>query len=206
MNKIKAVLFDYDGVMTLDKSGSDSVCNFISAKMGIDKTFFKNEYRKFNNDLSDGKITHIDIWEKLCENTGKQIPLSVLYDSFINTPIDVKMHDFVLKIKNQNIITGLITDNKADRIDYIDKKHDLGKYYDIIAVSGKLGYGKYCDKIFLYVLEKLNVKPEECIFIDNQENNLIIPDKLGFNTLYYDDETRDLCKLKNEIENLGISL
>ena len=206
MKKIKAILFDFDGVMTIDKTGTESVCNYISKHTGIDKSIFESEYRKYNNDLSDGKITHLDIWEQLCIKINENIPISVLYDSFENTQIDKEMHDFVLSIKNLNYKTGLITDNKADRIKYINNKHDLKRYFDVIAVSGELGYGKYSEKIFLYALEKLDIDPEESIFIDNQEKNLIIPEKLGIKTIYFDVKERDMSLLKNKIEKYGVKI
>ena len=204
MVNIKAILFDYDGVMTIDKNGTESICNYISKEMGIEKSLFENEYRKYNKDLSYGKIIHTEIWESICNNIGVNIPIKVLYDSFINTPIDNEMHKIVSNIKCQNIKTGLITDNKADRLNYINEKYGLNKIFDIMAISGELGYGKETEKIFEYTLEKLNIKPEESIFIDNQERNLIIPNKMGIKIIYFNDKERDINKLKKEIEKYGI--
>ena len=203
MENIKAVLFDYDGVMTLDKTGTESICNYISKVIGIDKTIFEDEYRKYNNDLLFGKLTS-EILEQLCSNIGKKIPIMVLYDSYKNTPINTEMHELVLKIKNKSIKTGLITDNKADRIDCINEVFNLDKYFDIISVSGKLGYGKESDKVFIKTLEELSVKPEESIFIDNHENNLIIPNKMGIKTIYFNDKENDMNKLINQIREYGI--
>jgi putative hydrolase of the HAD superfamily len=194
MDNIKAILFDYDGVMTLDKTGTETICNYISNTLGIDKSIFEKEYRKYNKDLLYGKPTS-EIWEELCKNINKNIPLSILYDSYKNTPINMEMHELVLKIKDKNIKTGLITDNKADRIDHINKIFNLDKYFDIISVSGKLGYGKESDKIFIKTLEELKIKPEESIFIDNHENNLIIPKKMRIKKIYFNDEEKDMAKL-----------
>jgi putative hydrolase of the HAD superfamily len=203
MENIKAILFDYDGVMTLDKTGTESICNYISKTTGIDKNIFENEYRKYNKDLLYGKPTS-EIWEQLCSNIGKNIPIMILYDSYKNTPINKEMHELVLKIKTKNLKTGLITDNKADRIDYINEIFDLDKYFDVISVSGKLGYGKESNKVFIKTLEDLSLKPEESIFIDNHENNLIIPKSMRIKTIYYNDEENNINKLINEIREYGV--
>jgi len=205
MDNIKAILFDYDGVMTIDKTGTESICNYISNTIGIDKSIFEKEYRKYNKDLLYGKPTS-EIWEELCKSINKNIPLSILYDSYKNTPINMEMHELVLKIKDKNIKTGLITDNKADRIDYINKIFNLDKYFDIISVSGKLGYGKESDKIFIKTLEELKIKPEESIFIDNHESNLIIPKKMGIKTIYFNDEEKDMAKLIYKIREYGVEM
>jgi len=205
MDNIKAILFDYDGVMTIDKTGTESICNYISNTIGIDKSIFEKEYRKYNKDLLYGKPTS-EIWEELCKNINNNIPLSILYDSYKNTPINMEMHELVLKIKDKNIKTGLITDNKADRIDYINKIFNLDKYFDIISVSGKLGYGKESDKIFIKTLEELKIKPEKSIFIDNHESNLIIPKKMGIKTIYFNDEEKDMAKLIHKIREYGVEM
>ena len=206
MNTIKAIFFDYDGVMTLDKTGTQSICNFISKNYYIDKNIFEKEYRKYNLDLSYGKTTHEKIWNELCLNLNENIPISVLYDSFVNTPIDPEMHELVKNIRKNNIKTGLITDNKADRIKTISEKYELDKIFDVIKVSAEIGSGKENEKIFVMALAETKCKSNECLFIDNQEKNLMVPKNLGINTIFFDDEKRDMDKLKTEIEKYGIMI
>jgi putative hydrolase of the HAD superfamily len=50
----------------------------------------------------------------------------------------------------------------------------------------------------------MNVNSNECIFIDNNEKNLIIPKSMGINTIYYDDKKRDIEKIKKELKKYGI--
>jgi len=206
MNRIKAIFFDFDGVMTIDKTGTQSICNYISKNCNIDKDTFEKEYRKYNNDLLYGITTHKKIWNKICQDLNENIPISFLYDSFENTPINNEMHNFVKIIKRQNLKTALITDNKIDRINIIKEKYKLNKIFDIIIVSAEVGFGKDKKEIFQIVLDKINVKSDECIFIDNQEKNLIVPKNMGINTIFFDDEKRDMEKLKNEIKKYGINV
>jgi len=206
MNKIKAIFFDYDGVMTKDKTGTQSICKYISENYNIDKNIFENEYRKYNNDLLYGITTHEKIWNKICQNLNENIPISILYDSFENTPINNEMHDFVKIIKRKNIKTALITDNKMDRIKIITEKYKLNKIFDIIIVSAEIGFGKDNEKIFKIILDKLSIKSNECIFIDNQEKNLIIPKNIGINTIFFDTENNNIEKLKNEIKKYNINI
>jgi putative hydrolase of the HAD superfamily len=206
MNNIKAIFFDYDGVMTIDRTGTQSICNYVSTKCCIDKNIFEKEYRKYNNDLLYGKTTHEKIWDNICQNLNKEMPISILYDSFENTPINIEMHNFVKMVKRQNLKTALITDNKMDRIKIITEKYELNKIFDVIIVSSEIGFGKDNNKIFEIVLDKIGIKPNECIFIDNQKKNLIIPQEMGINTIFFDDDKKDLETLKNEIKKYGINI
>ena len=206
MEQIKAILFDFDGVMTYDKTGIESICKYISGYMNIDKDIFENEYRKFIGDLIFGKTTHEQIWDRLCCDLNMNIPIAFLYHSFNQTPIDRDMYDLVLKLKNQGFKTGLISGNFADRMDYIKHKFELDKHFDIFAISGSLGYGKESEKIYLWTLEQLGIKPEETIFIDNQDKNLLIPRKLGMHVIYFCDEKRDWHRLASNMEKFGIAI
>lgn len=203
---IRAILFDFDGVLTTDATGSRSICNYICKKTGLDIEIFKKEYYKYNDDLLYGKINHEDIWGKLCKELNFKIDINILYESFINTPIDVKMTAFIDKLKQQNYKIGMVTDNKKDRIDDIVKYYDWNKIFDAITVSAEIGSGKDCNEIFLKTMECLKVNADECVFIDNQEKNLIIPKSMGMNVIYFDHQKRNYEKLIQEFKKLSINV
>ncbi|MDR2965967.1 MAG: HAD-IA family hydrolase [Treponema sp.] len=206
MNTIKAVFFDYDGTMTYDSTGIESICNYISQYMNINKDIFEKEYRKYVGDLIFGKTFHEDIWDELCAGLGMNIPIAFLFHSFNQTPIDHDMHDFVLKIKAKGYKTGLITGNFSDRVVYLKQKFDLNKYFDIFAVSGELGYGKQTEKIFFHALEQLGIQPDESVFIDNQNENLLIPRKIGMRVIYFCNEKRDMAHLVGNLQKYGVEI
>ena len=202
---ISTVLFDYDGVMTPDKSGSYSICKYVSSAANIDYELFSNEYKKYNDQLLYGKTTHEDIWNKICEGIGVSISIKYLYDSFKNTPINEKMFELVKKIK-KNYKTGLITDNKKDRMDAVINYQKLYDIFDVITISAVIGSGKDKEEIFVDSVKNLNVSFTDCIFIDNQEKNLIIPKKLGIKTIFYDHKLNNIKTIYGELKMLGVKL
>ncbi|HEY5561393.1 MAG TPA: HAD hydrolase-like protein [Clostridiaceae bacterium] len=203
---IKAILFDFDGVLTTDATGSQSICNYICKKTGLDAEVFKKEYYQYNNDLLYGKTNHENIWEALCKGLNTKIGISILYESFINTPIDNQMIAIVDRLKKQNYKIGMVTDNKKDRIDDIVNYYDWNKIFDAITISADVGSGKDYSEIFVRIIECLNLTANECVFIDNQEKNLIIPKSMGMNVIYFDHEKRNYEKLIQEFRNLAIIL
>lgn len=203
---IKVILFDFDGVLTTDATGSQSISNYICQKTGLDAVVFKNEYYKYNNDLLNGKVNHENIWEALCKGLNSKIDINILYESFINTPIDNQMIAIVDKLKKQNYKIGMVTDNKKDRIDGIVKFYDWNRIFDGITVSADVGSGKGTKEIFVKTIEYFNVTANECVFIDNQEKNLITPKSMGMNVIYFDHKKRNYEKLIQEFKNLSIIL
>lgn len=187
---IKAVLFDFDGVLTIDKTGSTTITNYISNTCGIPLEKMRSCYYKFNKQLLLGETTHQEIWQEFCKDLGQDIDYSVLLDSFKYTRLDDKMITLVQKLKERYLI-GMVTDNKSDRISTILEHKGLSQYFDVVAISASLHSGKDSHYIFEYVLNTLNVKACECVFIDNTEKNLVVPKQMGMSTIFYNDEDRD---------------
>ncbi|MCK8058866.1 MULTISPECIES: HAD family hydrolase [unclassified Fusibacter] len=203
---IKAVLFDLDGVLTVDSTGSKSIIDYITKVTGVDVGTFTNAYRKHNYQLLYGHVTHTQIWGTICEEVGRQIDIQVLFDSFIHTPMDSDMLNLAMELKQKGYYIGLITDNKQDRVDYILSHHHLESLFDTVLISAALQSGKDKDLIFDEVIKKIPVQFEECVFIDNKDSNLIIPAKKGMSAIYYDDRLRDLSGLKSKLLALEVKL
>jgi len=202
---IKSVLIDFDGVLTLDANGTQSICNYICSTTGIDKKLFEHEYRKYNADLQIGKLIHEDIWKNVCNAVGQYIDISILYDSFINTPINYKMLALVKELKEIGLKVGMVTDNKADRIKRIVDYHKWNDIFDGIVVSAEVGSGKTQKAIFYKIFHILSVNPQECIFIDNTENNLVVPRELGVTTIFFEHDKNDIFRLRNDLRVSGLS-
>lgn len=202
---MKAILFDFDGVLTTDKYGSDSILRYLSENSGVSIDVLKKEYYKVNKGLLYGQYAHKDIWEEFCNNVGAHIDFQILIDSFTHTPIDQNMLSVVKQLK-ENYLIGLITDNKVDRIKTILNYNSLNDLFDVVTVSAQCKCGKTDRKIFDITLDRLNVKANECVFIDNSEKNLAVPSEMGITTILFDDEARDINKFKLELNNILFAL
>lgn len=203
---IKAVFFDFDGVLTLDATGTTSIVNYITAKVDIDKESFNKEYRKFNRDLLSGIKTHDMIWGDLCRALNREIPKEVLADSFTHTPMDFRMIALAEELKSQGYKLGVITDNKADRIEAISAQWNLDELFDVISVSASVGSSKSGKEIFLDAMGRVGAEAEECVFIDNNPKNLLIPEELGMSVIHFDHDRRDYGGLINQLLSEGVKI
>ena len=202
---MKAVFFDFDGVLTTDKNGTTSICKYISRTVKIDCNAFETAYRRYNERLSSGQLMHRDIWDYICKELHTDIPYDCLFRSFIHTPIDNDMIRLVKQLRGCGLKTGMITDNKRDRIDAIMAYYNWYHLFDAVTVSADIGSGKSHIDIFNSACNNVAVTPNESIFIDNSEKNLLIPQKMGMHTFLYNDAHRDTAKLITYLQSLGIS-
>lgn len=200
---IKAVFFDYDGVLTTDKTGSLTTSRYLSQATGIAFSTVKAAFSRYNKDLTLGITTHAQIWPEICGELGLDLSIDLLYDAFESTRMNADMFSLARKLKRSHAV-GIITDNKKDRIDHLKRHQDLGSLFSPIIVSAEVGVNKASAEIFLHALRCMKVRAEESVFVDNNKENLVAPGALGIKTVFHDDEKNDIAALLGTLDSLGV--
>lgn len=200
---IKAVFFDYDGVLTTDKTGSLTTNRYLSQAAGIHVSKIIAAFSQYSRDLTLGKTTHAQIWQQVCSELGRDLNINLLYEAFTSTPVNEGMFSLARQLKASYFV-GIITDNKKDRIDHLKQTQDLEALFSPIVVSAEIGTSKESTEIFLHALNCTAVNPEESVFIDNNRDNFVAPNALGFKTVFHDDETNDIAALVRTLNTLGV--
>ena len=80
-----------------------------------------------------------------------------------------------------------------------NKKHNLYKLFDRAFISCLLRMRKPDKKIYAYALKRLNVMPQQCVFIDNTRENITTAKKLGMKTIFF----RNAGQMKRELRRYG---
>ena len=198
-SSIKGVFFDYDGVLTTDKTGSLTTCRYLSSQTGIELGILTNALRRYNDDLTIGQRSHADIWPQLCESLGQSIPLGLLPLAFQSTPCNQPMFALAEELKRSCVI-GIITDNKKDRIDYLRRVQQLDRLFAPIVVSAEMGCTKEDKRMFEAALQLTGLQAGEAVFIDNTPGNLVAPRALGMQAIHFDDVTNDVAGLRRTLK------
>ncbi|MCK5177013.1 MAG: haloacid dehalogenase, partial [Candidatus Aenigmarchaeota archaeon] len=113
---IKAIFFDFDGVLTTDSRGSYTTSTFLEKKTGISKEKILSCYRHNFPLVKTTKLSYKDFWQDFCKCIGKDIDIGPLRGAFDSTPKNERMFDLAEKLKT-NYKTGIITDNSKERFD-----------------------------------------------------------------------------------------
>jgi putative hydrolase of the HAD superfamily len=195
---IKGVFFDYDGVLTTDKTGSLTTCRHLSSRTGIELNVLANVLHSFNPDLSVGKRSYTEIWPEVCSMLGQRVPLELLAEAFESTPKNAPMFALANELRRSSVV-GIITDNKKDRMDHLRKVQRLDELFSPIVVSAEVGYTKEDAQIFETALAGCGLPASSCLFIDNSRANLLRPQALGMHTIHFDDESKDVAGLRRSL-------
>lgn len=169
---IKAIIFDFGGVIVEDRY----------TKSVTDQS---PEFKKAEKSANAGKKVQGEILilvNKLTPNTP------TAYAS--PDPEIIKLiGDLKLKYK-----VGLLSNNFAVWTK-IAKRQSYMSLFDDAVFSSDVGLAKPDAKIYLLIIEKLGVLPEECVFIDNQPENVDGAIKVGMTAFLY----TNVDKLKEDL-------
>ncbi|SUX53767.1 HAD-IA family hydrolase [Chromobacterium vaccinii] len=191
---ISTVFFDFDGVLTTDKYGSDTTNRYLGNATGLGFERVDRVMECYNGALLLGRLSHRDIWPNLCRELEADIDFALLDEAFRSTPMNEGVLALAWRLRG-SFRLGIITDNKQDRMDCLRALHGLDGLFDPIVVSAAIGADKSDGEIFRHALALCGLRAGQCLFIDNSRRNLETAGRMGMATIFHDDEINDVERL-----------
>jgi putative hydrolase of the HAD superfamily len=172
MNNIRAIIFDLVGVLVFKNE------NYIPKTK---EQLNAEKIEKLYNHLDDKKILS-DIKEKL-GLSSKEIneALSYIPQKYEKNK---ELWDLLPKLKKKYKLAIMNNGNNIAR-KYWEKRFDFS-ILDFFINSAVEGIKKPDSKIYLIACKKLKVKPKECLFIDDLEENIKTAEELGMETIWWE--------------------
>ncbi|MEA2096454.1 MAG: HAD family hydrolase [Candidatus Cloacimonadota bacterium] len=175
MNKIKAVIFDMDGVIIDSEPLYFQIQEELFNNLGF--IVSKQEYDTF---IGAGMQL---MWEKLCSKhnlpfTIKQLIImnnDLIYKTFKNSnslQATEGFNSFLTSIKEMGIKTAVASSTSKKIINVILSRLGIIHEFDVIISSEEVLQGKPEPVIFLEAATRLNVDPKKCIVIEDSTNGV----------------------------------
>jgi len=194
---IKVIIFDVGGVY-LDGSFVNFV-NKVNKVLNINKNFHTNQEVIVDIRLAKGEIPIKEFFKKYFKKKINRKQMRKIIKIWTNTwKLSTEMKKLVKKLKKNYRLAILSNSDSLNSQNY--EKKGWYKYFDVLILSHKLGVRKPQKKIYDIAIKKLNVKPKECLFIDNQEECLKPARKIGMKTVLF----KSKLQLKKELRKLRI--
>lgn len=177
---VKNIFFDFG--RTLVEHPEDGAGLQIVLDTGVDNIqdaiLIRDEIfsvEKYLNDLDEGLMLY-DEYKKMVvdavpERLRKYAEAAVMYDIRV-LPMISGMEQLLLKLKNDGFKL-YITSNMNERHAKQMRKHKIAKYFDDMIFSAEIKTRKPYKEFFNAAFDKFGVKAEDCIFIDDLEENVI---------------------------------
>lgn len=184
--RIKAVLFDYGGVLTpVGQLGTGLM--HIADMVGIEAEKLNRAIYAHYPLKQRSDILEEDFWERIGESLGVRIPTE-LPEFWRWAELDhheKAVGELVQELQRQNIQTGILSNVVRPIAGFIRSRGGYQNFNPII-LSGEVGFSKPEPEIYQLALDRLRLKPEEILFVDDREENLATAEEFGMETVRAD--------------------
>ncbi len=109
--------------------------------------------------------------------------------------------EVINELKNEYNISLLSNTNEIHFDHFYKSSFKFLDLMNHLFLSHKIGARKPKNEIYQYVIDNSDYNPQETLFIDDLEENLIAAEKLGFQTFHINSET-DIRQIKVYLKNL----
>ena len=189
------IICDWAGVLTLPLR--DSIDAWLDDER-IDKNHYLEVMRPyFDGSLADVNPVHalergeIDICEferdlaVLLRNAeGRPVTVEGLIHRMFSRFDPVHdMYDVLREARETGVGTALLSNSWGNGY----PREYFGSTFDEVVISGEVGMRKPEERIYLHTCERLGLRPQECVFIDDLESNVRAAEALGMTGLLHTD-------------------
>ena len=183
---VKNVIFDLGAVMFdwNPKKISENFTNDVELQNKIQKELY---YHQDWKDFDCALITE----EEAIQRASERLDISIsdskeLFNQTKKSLILIKdTLNTLKKVKENNLNAYCLSNISPELYKYVSDRHELFELFDGIVTSGAENVGKPGVRIFEIILERYQLEPEQCLFIDDSPANTETARELGFHTVTF---------------------
>ncbi len=185
---IEAIIFDMDGVLVdsepihIEIEKQQFLLNHVEIS--------EEEHQKYMGTASDV------MWRTIAERHQIKLPVeelieqnrteSIRFFSEINEiPVMPGLIELLEKLQQKAYPMAVASSSFPEIIDIILEKTNLKKYFQVIVSGEEAGKSKPEPDVFLLAARKLNIKPENCLVIEDSRNGIAAAHAAGMSCVAY---------------------
>ncbi|NIO22711.1 MAG: HAD-IA family hydrolase [Candidatus Aenigmarchaeota archaeon] len=221
MSEIKAVIFDFDGVIFSTPKISYPIWKKIFDGLGIE--FSEEIYRKkFQGARTSEKVPRIlkehskyseELVEKILEdreNVKREVLNDIENKDFEDMIIPGSI-DFLKQVKDGGLKMTLVTSSVKETAMVPIKRLGIEDFFDVLLFAGDVKKGKPDPEAFLLAAKKMGVEPKSCIVFEDAVNGLKAAKNAGMRVVavnssnnYEDLKRENPERIINNFENINL--
>ena len=200
---IKNIIFDFGNVIgrfDYKETIANITADEEETKFLIDEVINSPEWIRYGH-MDSGLVTYDSI-VKLINDRTNNIHSALVDDLVTNyykyITISDEITNLVKSLKEKGYKLYILSNTSKEVVDYF-KDYEIFKYFDGFVLSYKINMLKPNDGIYNYLLNKYDLIAEECLFIDDREDNMATANKYGIKGRYVNkDDVEDIKKVLKE--------
>ncbi len=185
---IDAIIFDMDGVLVDSEPHHVSIEKHQFRMNGI--SISDEEHQKFMGSTSE------NMWREIAGRYHLERPVeefidqnrteSIRYFTELSViPVMPGLVDLLEKLKTKNYPLAVASSSVPEIIELILGKTGLRTYFQVVVSGQEAGKSKPEPDIFLLAAQKLGVKPQNCMVIEDSKNGIKAAQAAGMSCVAY---------------------
>lgn len=192
---ITTIIFDLSEVYLQGLKGTEDRIN------AAYRSAIKNPalmYMEEATKLFHGEITEEDYWQAVINEYNLKATVPELMRLVRENFREIEgTRDIIERLKQNDYKIGLLSVHVKEWIEYCENLFNFHKLFHSRLYSFEAAVSKPDERAYELLLEKLHVKSEECVFIDDSAVNLLPAKKLGMKTIQFEGAGKLISELKH---------
>ncbi len=182
---IKAIIFDWGGVLV--DNPVEKLMEYCADSLGVTHQNLKSSFFQYESEFQKGLITEDDLWKTICDKLKVNHPITKsLWKEAVISVFREKEGVFRLaqNLKKNGYKIGFLSNTEIPTMEYFfDKGYE--KYFDVKVFSCAEKTIKPEERIYHIALDRLQVKPDETIFIDDKPEYVEGAQQIGIHGIVF---------------------
>jgi putative hydrolase of the HAD superfamily len=200
---LRAIIFDYG--MVLSAPADPDAHHKLIQTFGAPAEDFEREYWAFRHAYDSGEFDGAGYWQRCAEGaavgvTDEQIRKLIADDIRMWSILNPTMVDWAVRISRSGFKTGILSNIPFEIAD-VFKEFDWVKGFTHNTWSCYLRTAKPDPAIYHHVIDALGVRPDEALFIDDRQENVLSAEAVGLQGIIF----RSVPQLQQELEVRGLA-
>lgn len=190
----KAIIFDMDGVLIDSEKFWKQAENEVFSSLGVKVT---DEYSKITKSMTTSEVTKFWYdkypWENRDLDTVEQMVVLRVIELIRTEKCQITgVKPFIERLKTKKYKIGLATNSPNKIIPVVLKKLDIVHLFDSISSAEFEIKGKPNPAIYLKSAKKLDIKPEDCIVIEDSYTGMLAAKNAGMTVVAFTNGNREI--------------
>lgn len=198
---IRAIVFDWGGVLI--ENPAPLLFQYCANKLQMSETSLNTAYQKYEESFQKGIISEKALWGNIALEwkTHSPTPSSLWGEAFKNVYKENKeVFKIVSQLKRNSYRTGFLSNTEYPSMRFFQKqRYDM---FDVTVFSCAEGTRKPEKKIYQILLTKLQVQPNEIVFVDDRSDFIHGAQDIGIHGIVFHDSDQ----LRNELSALSVKV
>ena len=191
LSRIKAVVFDWGGVVTIPPV---PVIEKLYRDIDVDKTQLAARRAEYRDDDPNSQFAKLERGELSLNSylawSRSDLPgAQAIWDPqsphflFAHLAVVPQVVEGISRLRERGFVTGLLTNNIVEAWPTVTDGLEVEELFDIVINSAFVGMRKPEERIYAYLLEELQMMPENVLFLDDNRVNIEAARAFGLQTI-----------------------